>query len=434
MKTHFGRYFYGWVIVAVLAVSNFAQVGAFNPVLAIFMKPFGEDFGWTRAEVSLSITIGSFAGGLVGPFAGPIIDRHGPRIVLVVCQVILGTCLLSLSLLNGSLFHFLVAYSLGRMVVQGGTQLAAQVAIANWFARLRGRAMGVSTLGTRIGQALLPAIVAFITHLAGWRYAWFFLGSIVWIIAITPSFVFLRRRPEDVGLLPDGVQAPAPDAAREDDHASDASPGRDVGAEPQWTVKEAVRTRSLWFLTFATCQSYFLGAGINLHLFPYLTDVGLSLTQAIFASSAFFAVSAFGAISWGMLQDRFPLRYCMAVGFAISAVGIVLLLMTRSLPLALTFAVVYGFSFGGLNTLTTIMWAVYYGRANVGAIAGAMLPIQLLSNAIGPFFGGWMFDQQGNYDIAFSVYAILAATAALWAFSAGTPRQSPASKAPATTS
>ena len=423
MKSLFNRVYYGWVMIAVLTVANFTQVGEFNPVLAVFIKPFGDDFGWNRAEVSLGITIGSFCGGLIGPFMGPIIDRQGSRLVLVACQIIYGICLLSLTFLQGSLLHFLLAYSIGRMVIQGGTALATQAAISNWFIRLRGRAMGISTLGTRIGQAILPAAAAFITGSIGWRYAWLFLGATVWIVAIVPSILFIRRRPEEHGLLPDGerVQKENPEDASVPHTTSPRQPTVPLQPEVNWTLKEAVKTRSLWFLTLASAQSYFIGAGINLHLFPYLTDVGLPLPEAVFASSAFFTVAGAGAIFWGALIDRFPLQFCMATAFVVSGVGIVILIFAHTLPLALLFAVVYGISFGGIFTMTQTMWASYYGRMNVGTISGAVLPIQLLTNAIGPFFGGWMYDHNGTYTVAFSIYAVLAFGSSIWALLAGAP-------------
>ncbi|MBI2887447.1 MAG: MFS transporter [Chloroflexi bacterium] len=426
MKSLLSRVYYGWIMLGVLTVANFTQVGEFNPVLAIFIKPFGEEFGWSRAEVSLGITLGSIGGGLIGPVMGPFIDRRGSRTVLVACQIVYGSCLLSLTFLAGSLTHFLIAYSLGRLVIQGGTALASQVAISNWFVRLRGRAMGIASLGTRVGQAILPAAVAVIADTWSWRYAWLFLGGIVWILAIIPSVLFLRRRPEDMGLLPDG--APRALAAVPRPVARAEASALATDQEPQWTLREALGTRSLWFLTLASSQSYFLGAGINLHLYPYLTDVGLSVPDAVLAASAFFAVAGLGGIVWGVLLERFPLHYCMAAAFCISCGGIVLLIFTRSLLLALAFALIYGVSFGGLHTLISVMWAAYYGRANVGAISGATLPLQLITNAIGPFFGGWVYDQTGAYSAAFTVYAVFAGTAAVWAVGAGPPRVRAASR------
>lgn len=441
MRSRFNRVYYGWIMVAVLTAASFTQVGEFNPVLAVFMKPFGDDFGWSRAEVSLATSLGSFGGGLIGPLTGWLIDRYGSRAILVSCQVIYGTCLLSLTFLNGSLFHFLLAFSLGRMVVQGGTALATQVAISNWFIRLRGQAMGISTLGTRIGQAILPAAIALITQAVGWRYAWLFLGGIVWVLGIIPSSIFIRRCPEDLGYLPDGgrLQEAIPRQANplSEEASARVGGGRLSAApasalEPNWTLREAIKSKSLWLLTLASALSFFLGAGLHLHLYPYLTDAGLTVSEAVLSMSVYFAVAGVGAVVWGVILDHFPLRFCMAGAFLISGAAIVILLLANSLLLALVFGVLFGISFGGAHTITQVMWATYYGRANVGTISGALLPIQLVTNAMGPFFGGWMYDTNGNYVAVFTIYVVLAFIAGVVALLAGAPQLRPTTKAPVT--
>jgi MFS family permease len=418
IKQRLSNVYYGWVIVAVLSVANFTQVGEFNPVLAIFIRPFGEEFGWSRAEVSLGITLGSIGGGLIGPVMGPLIDRYGSRAVLLVFQIIFGTCLLSLTFLDGALIHFLVAYSVGRMVVQGGTQLATQVAVANWFTKRRGRAMGLTIIGTRGGQAILPAIVATIIETSGWRWGWAFLGSLVWIFAIVPCLVFVRRRPEDMGLLPDGAQA-VPAAA----HPAHAAPAVAAPhAEDSWTLREAARTRSLWLLGVASSFTYFVGAGVNLHLYPYLTDRGLTPPDAILAASSFFSVAAVGAVVWGAFLDRIPLRFALGAVLAIAGLSMGLLMMTDNLLTALAFAVLYGMAFGGTQTIISVMWATYFGRGHVGAISGAMLPMQLFTNAMGPLFAGWSYDTTNSYFLAFTVFGATSLIGAVCAFFAGAPR------------
>lgn len=424
MKRFTSRFYYGWLIVAVLTVANFTQVGEFNPVLAVFVKPFGDEFGWSRAEVALAITLGSFGGGLIGPLVGPVIDRYGSRAVLVFCQLLYGTCLLSLTFLQGSILQFLVAYSLGRMVVQGGSGLAGQAAIANWFIVLRGKAMGISILGTRLGQAILPALVVLIIETWHWRYAWLMLGLSALLLAVVPTLLFLRRRPEDLGLLPDGA-IPSGNAG--------AAAGKSVAAtptvalpEPNWTPREVLRNRGFWCLVAASSLSYFVGAGVNLHLYPYLTDSGLSVPRAVTIASLFFGIGAISSVVWGALLDRFPLRTCLALDFCISAIGLVLLLRTDSFAPGLAFSLIYGLSFGGLHTMMSVMFAIYFGRRHVGAISGLSLPIQLTVNALGPLWAGWIYDIQGSYQLAFSVFVGCALAAALVTWAAGPPRLAPA--------
>lgn len=128
-------------------------------------------------------------------------------------------------------------------------------------------------------------------------------------------------------------------------------------------------------------------------------------------------------------MDRFPLRTCLALDFVFSAVGVILLLNTQSFVPGLFFALIYGLSFGGLHTMMSVMWAVYFGRKNVGAIAGMSLPFQLTVNALGPLWAGWLYDVQGNYQLAFAVLIGCALLAALLTWAAGAPRLAPTNRA-----
>ncbi|MSQ28572.1 MAG: MFS transporter [Dehalococcoidia bacterium] len=421
MRALRNRVYYGWVIVGVVTLAGFTQVGTFNPILAVFVKPFHDVFGWSRAEVSMGITLGSIGGGLIGPFLGPLIDRRGARAVLLTLQAVYGTCLLSLTFVNGALIPFVAVFAVGRTAAQAGANLANQVAIANWFVRYRGRAMGVTNLGNRLGQAVLPGVAAFLIETVGWRFAWLFLGAQVWILAMVPCLLLMRRRPEDLGLLPDGAQPAAPNAGTMVQPAQRPQ----VAEAASWGARQAVRTRALWLMTVASCFSYFVGAGINLHLYPFLGDSGISVQDSVLVSGAFFTMAAVGSLAWGALMDRFAVRYCMAFGYAISAATNFLLLSSPGLGSAFLFAVIYGFAFGGVNTSISIVWASYFGRTNLGAITGLVLPIQLFANALGPLFGGMMYDRFGDYHLAFLLYGLFTIFAGLAAALAGPPRPAP---------
>ena len=245
-----GRFYYGWVIVATLIVAGFTQVGEYNPALSVFIDPFEQDFGWSRSDISLAVTIGTFAGGIISPFSGWILDRYGARSVLLVCQVIYGAALISLGFLQGSLMHFIVAYGIGRAAVTGGSLLAIQVAIANWFVRRRGRAMGIARMGDRLSQAIAPALVALMARGWGWRSAWIALGVSTFAIATLPTFLLVRRRPEDMGLMPDGDPVPIATAG--------AAPTA-AELEEQWTLREALHVRSFWLILCAAGVWHSLG-------------------------------------------------------------------------------------------------------------------------------------------------------------------------------
>lgn len=409
-----GRFYYGWVIVATLIVAGFTQVGEYNPALSVFIDPFEQDFGWSRSDISLAVTIGTFAGGIISPFSGWILDRYGARSVLLVCQVIYGAALISLGFLQGSLMHFIVAYGIGRAAVTGGSLLAIQVAIANWFVRRRGRAMGIARMGDRLSQAIAPALVALMARGWGWRNAWIALGVSTFAIATLPTFLLVRRRPEDMGLMPDGDPVPIATAG--------AAPTA-AELEEQWTLREALHVRSFWLILCAAGGVAFIGPGINLHFLPFNRDSGFSLSWAVGIVSLLYVTGSAGAFLGGLLQDRFPLRWCMG-GFFLGT-AVMMFLLGQHLPLwyNVVFAIGFGFFFGGITTYTAVMWSSYFGRRSVGKIMGFAVPFQFIIGAASPLFAGWQYDTTGGYSGAFVLWGLTLGLAAVASFAAAKPRR-----------
>ncbi|MHB8909177.1 MAG: MFS transporter, partial [Syntrophales bacterium] len=198
------RPFYGWIIVGVSFLIGFTESGVFQNILSIFMKPMVEEFGWSRASVTGAIAFGSVSGGLLSLVTGPILDRYGPRMVCFWGILLLSLGLGAMTFVN-HLWELYLFFGIGRMVAVGVLSLGISVSVANWFVRYRGRAMGITRVGDRLGSTLLPLMVQFLILGLGWRMAWGTLGAVVFLMSGIPALLFLRHRPEDMGLLPDGA-------------------------------------------------------------------------------------------------------------------------------------------------------------------------------------------------------------------------------------
>lgn len=411
--------FYGWYIVAIGTLVSLAEAGLYNPVLSVFMRPMTEEFGWSRALISGAVTLGALGAAFSSPLLGPVLDRRGPPLVLIPSSIILGASLVAISKAT-ALWQFYLFFALGRMTAVGAITLAVTVSISKWFVRKRGRAMAISLAGTRLGTAVLPILAQLLISLFDWRTAWLGLALLVWGITLFPSF-FMRRSPEDMGLLPDGnpqdriyglTEAPV--------GQEQPAPAR---PEPSWTLREALGTRTLWLVTLAASQVTFAQGAINLHQLPYLLDMGISPAAGVGAIGLFAVTSALGSVLWGFLAERIRISYCMMLVFFASALGVGLLLLVRNAPMAYLYAVLYGIPFGGIQTMLYLVWAEYFGRPNVGAISGFAAPFQRITNALGPLFTGWLYDITGRYNQAFMILALSYLAGAGWMLLAGTPRQ-----------
>ena len=401
--------FYGWIIVVVSFLISFTESGVFQNILSIFMKPMVEEFGWTRAAVTGAIAFGSVCGGLLSLVVGPILDRHGPRMVSFWGIFILSIGLGAMTFVT-HIWQLYLFFGVGRMIAVGVLSLATAVSVSNWFVRFRGRAMGITKIGERLGSALLPMLVQFVILALGWRLAWGILGAVVFLISGIPALLFLRHRPEDMGFLPDGA-LPASDSRGTADHSSqvkriDAS-GDDT--EPVWTRTQATRTKAFWLLTFLSSLIPFGQAGINFHLYPFLTDQGLSETTAVLILSTFAAFGMAGSALWGTLTERFRIQKLLAVN--VIGNGLIFLLLYWAVQykfggasgtgIIFFLAAMHGIFHGGRNPMLPVIWADFFGRRSLGSIYSLANPFYFTANAIGPIFAGLCFDLLGNYAFPF---------------------------------
>jgi len=279
--------------------------------------------------------------------------------------------------------------------------------------------MGFPALGIRAGQGLLPLVAQALITGFGWRNAWMGIGLMVWAIGVIPAALFVRRRPEDVGLLPDG-DTKASLAAR--DAAVQAGTAVASKEEPSWTLRQAIRTRALWMITLASAQ-FALGIGaINLYLISFLTDAGIPAEIAVTTFTVQAVAGSFGGLFWGWLSERWSIRWCMAAAFFLEALATLILLSPPDITTAVLFGIAFGFNFGGLQTFTTVVFSDYFGRRSAGAINGFVQPPQLLCNAAGPLVAGVIYDASGSYTPAFMLLVGSYLLGMLWMALATPPR------------
>jgi MFS family permease len=406
-----GSFFYGWVIVGVGLLVGFVTGAVWNPNVSVFVKPIAEELGWARATVSGAITVGAISGGLLGALLGPLIDRRGPRWILVGSMIVMGISLVSLSQAN-SVVHFYLGFGIARMIATGAVTLAMSVAVSNWFVSKRGRAMAIALLGDRFGSAILPLLSQYLVLTRGWRIGWMGLGFLVWGIGILPSALFLRRKPEDMGMRPDGGAGEIRVETGE------------VKPEPIWTAREALRTRAFWLVALACSQTFMIIGGTNLHQLPHMTDVGISPSIAVGAISLASVVAAVTSILWGLLSERFQVRYCLIIVFLSMVASLIMLMMVRSVPMAYAYAVVWGLSLGGSAVLVQLIWPYYFGRLSLGTIRGLAWPMQMMANAVGPLIAGLVYDNLGSYQYAFIFFAAVSLLSVVWMLLVRTPHRS----------
>jgi len=416
--------FYGWTIVGAAFLIGFTQAGVFQGVLAIFLNPMASEFGWSRSTITGAITAGSIFGGLMAPFIGARWDRYGPRVMSFFGILILSAGLFLMAFMD-SAWEFYLYFGTGRGIAAGLLSLVSLVTVSNWFIKKRGRATGIAFLGPAVGGAVLPLVaqVLILTH--GWRVAWAGLGIIVFLLSGLPAAFFLRRRPEDMGLLPDGVP-PEEKIGRQDGlleaRAKNNAPRV---SEPIWSTADTLRTPAFWMLTTINCLLVFVASGITFHFYPFMTDQGVPATSAVVVISLMSIFSAAGSLVWGYLAERFNIKKVLIIQFVLA--GLFIALMSRAVHSGVIFAygALFGLIVGGLFPTITVVWAIFYGRISLGKIQGLVNPVRLLANAAGPIVTALFFDLSGSYTIPFCGFIGICFLSALLVQLTGRPRGSP---------
>ena len=411
-------------MVVALGVVGGLAVGMGGVNFGLFVKPMESELGISQASFGLAHTARIVGVAVSAPFLGRLLDRYGPRGLLAVAGLLSGLSVLGLAHVTEAWQMIGLFAALGVIGLQGGIMLYTSVPIARWFVRRRGRAMAWSFIGVPVGIAISGPLTQFSISHVGWRDTWTIFGSVGATAVVLIALLVLRRRPEDMGLLPDGV---SPDeAAREAAQAQ--ARGAPSTSEHAWTRREAVRTVAFWQLSVVFGLMMFGQSTMTLFRFPHFTERGIDEQLVAFTLTAEALTGVVVLFVWGMVMDRFRPHHVGVLGF-VALTSAVLLIMSTRAPLHMFVATtVYGIGIPTILNLQNVIWPAYFGRANLGSIRGLALPITLGLGALGAPMTGWFNDATGSYFPAWwGAVGVLVAAAVLVALTTPPRRSAPRS-------
>ena len=401
-------FYYGWVVLAALCCVGFARQGAAVATLSIFVEPLTREFGWSRTALSGAVSLGGVLASLLAPAIGPLLDRRGSRLLLCTA-VLVNSVALTLLSLTPSLAVFYVLFCVARMNWAGPFDLGIYGAVNNWFVARRAQAASLAVLAQMVGLVTLPLVVQYAIEHGGWRGGWVALGALTLLVGFVPVWLFVARRPEDLGLAPDGLSL------------DPASGGKAATAEPKFSRAQAMRTPAFWLLLAYTVLIYPAQAGVSLHQASHFVERGIDAGTAATIVSLFSFMSGVGTLASGVLARRLSLRFVLALIAAMMCAGALLMSRIAAAHDGFVAAALFGFGLGGVLTLLPVAWADYFGRANFGAIRGIALSAQVLAQAAGPLIAGVLRDLTGDYRAALYGFAGLAFLSAGVALAARRP-------------
>ena len=418
------RIFYGWwiVVAAFLLLTFSSMTGAYG--LSLFYKRLTDYFGWGRTALAGAISLSRLEAGFLGGIEGFLVDRFGPRIMILLGVILTGIGMILLSRINTILAFYVIFI----LMVTAGRSLSSMIAIdttvANWFIRRRGSAFGILRSAVAVGAAGV-IVVAWFIDMYGWRMAFVATGIGTILVGI-PTALVMRHRPEQYGMMPDGDITVPPTGkpldirggSEDETNVAQAQPEPEANDEPDigMSVMEALMTKPFWVLSFGFAIRLLVTGAATLHAIPLVEDLGYSQATAAAVLGSMGMVSIIGRLGGGVLNDTFGTKIIAVGSVCALAISCLVIAYASSLWHIFLFVALYAPSYGCSAATMPAIKGDYFGRRSYGTILGLSGMVQMAGSMLGPVYAAYVFDVTGSYRIAFlSFAALLVISAALFA-------------------
>ena len=377
-------------IVITAFLSLFAIVGIAYYGLPFFFDFMTKDFGWSRTTVTSGNALGKLLiGPLFGFIAGWLIDRYGPRRLMLLGSVFMGVALVGLGYNGGVLWMFYMFYIFNALGYVCAGPLPCQVLISRWFDKNRGKAMGIAYLGIGAGGTVAPLLATKLESGFGWNMSLAGLGILVILISMPLAF-FIKE----------------PKKKEEKTEETKTKPAT-------VSIRSILTNRNFYLLGLGSMCAIGVVGGIGQHLKLYLRDLEFSQDQAAQIMSLVLMMSLIGRVLMGWLADLFNRKYVMILIYLMVASAIPLLLLPDFPGRIYVFAVVYGIGLGGDYMIIPLMAGDLFGIKALGRIMGIILVADGVAESSFPMMVGGMYDSTGNYTLSFIVLICIAVAGAI---------------------
>lgn len=391
--------FYGWVIVVVAALVAFSSGPGQSYTFSVFIDSMIAEFNLSRTDISGLYAIGTGISAAMVMIVSRLADKFGPKAMIIITVSCLTLSCMGMAFVTGSISFFL-AFAALRAFGQGSVPINATLITAQWFVRMRGRAMAIMGLGFASSMALMPILARALIDNLSWRMAYVVIGILIWMIVVPAAAYFLHNTPEQINLYPDGSSKP-PEGEMESGH---------VGINDHRKVLTSV---TFWGLAIPLSVPGFVSTALVFHQSAIFVERGMSLTMA---ASVFLPISAsalIASILSGFLVDRIGPRTLFYISTTVLLTSICAISIAQSIQVAIVYAVILGASNGTGQIVSNVLWAYYYGRHGLGRIQGSANMIMIAASAIGPLPLAIMHSITGRFTEGILLMCALPIAAAI---------------------
>ncbi len=423
MRQH-PRVFYGWWVLVITAMALFFSAGSSHWTYTVLLDPMAEEFDTSHSQMLGVLAFSGVLSAIFAPLLGIMVDRYGARAVMTFSLLLYGLTVMGASQVE-VLWQFYLLYG-GGLGLSGAAmwRVGGPAVAANWFIRRRSIAFASFSVAAATSGLIFPMLAQEIVDWRDWRAVWLIFGTVIVLVPTPLAWLIIRRRPEDMGLSPDGVTA-----GTSSEPSAPAGPvsTREV-VDVSWSLKEAVRTRVFWLMTGSLVLTAFPSLTILAVMHPYFTELGISTGTASRLVSVFGLGVLIGAFLWGASGQLWPVRFLLPIIAALYGVSIaiVTLLGDASVVYLYIALVPLGVTTIGEAQIGNQVWGDYFGRRYVGSIIGLSGLFRTIPMALAPIVAGVIHDSFDSYRNAFALFACMCFVAAVGLTFARPPRKQPA--------
>ncbi|HEX5369084.1 MAG TPA: MFS transporter, partial [Dehalococcoidia bacterium] len=398
------RVYRGWWIVFTAFLSQFAATGSSGWVFGVLLLPMQVDLHTSRSVIVGVLLVQRLISGAAGALLGPFIDREGTRLVTAASAVVAGGCLLCLATVQAAWQPY-VLWGIFGLSLPGLSTVAPVASISAWFVRKRTQAIVTYTFGGAMAGLVLAPTMAIVADQFGWRTVWAVMGLMFWAIAPV-AWIAIRRKPEDLGLQPDGLAASAA--------LTDAEPETKAGTETEGlTVAQVLRSKSFWLITLGFTLTMLPASSIFIHMSSYVQSKGFSETDGAAAVSIYGFGAVLGRFVWGYMVVRLDLRRSLVVWAFAYGLSIVFFALPASIVALYGTTVLLGITVSGSLQFRAQAFPDYFGSQIAGSLTGYAAAIATLAGAVAPLIVAYWYDLSGAYEGIFLVFAVCCVAASV---------------------
>ena len=399
-----GSIYRGWSVVTACAAIGAYGGGVYFYGFTLFMNPLMEELEITSMQASLVFSLTRLEGAFEGAIVGFLIDKYGARKIMMIGVPLVGVGYILWATMVHSYTSLIIVYvGIIALGVNGGFFHPALAVANNWFVRRRGTAMAVISTAVGVGGAILVPLVGWGIDNHGWR-AVAMVSGIGLLTVVWPLVFTVRHRPEDVGLLPDGDKPNEITSGEIDEDGSTSNPS--FVEEVEYTISEAFKTKAMWMLILGITLRFTSHTAVMVHLSPILEAQGMSTTKAGAAIGLLVLLSIPGRLVVGVIGDRFPKNKVVSVVLILQVAALIVLMSADTMFELYLFIVLWAAAYGA----GILNWAIvgdYFGRARFATLRGVMGLFYSGGAVVGPVYAGWVFDRDGNYTEAVTVFLLV---------------------------